>query len=97
MREAAARLKAWLFDVALPLWWERGADLVGGGYVDRLNLDGSVGAGERRLRVQARQAYVYALAAALGWRGPAEAASRHGLAGVLSQKRDDGLFGDGPG
>jgi hypothetical protein len=28
----AAALKRWLFDMALPLWWKKGADRVGGGF-----------------------------------------------------------------
>ena len=89
---SAARLQAWLLDAALPIWWERAADRDGGGYFDRLNLDGTVAAHPKRLRVQARQAYVYALAAGLGWSGPAKQASRHGLTQVMAHKCDDGLF-----
>ena len=91
VREAAARLHRWLLDEALPLWWERGADPAGGCF-DRLNLDGTVAASPKRLRVQARQAYVYALAAGLGWDGPAKPASRHALTQVMTHKCDDGLF-----
>lgn len=92
VREAAARLQRWLLDAALPIWWERSADRKGGGYFDRLNLDGSVAEMPKRLRVQARQAYVYALAPGLGWDGPAKQASRHGLTQVMAHKCDDGLF-----
>lgn len=91
LREAAARLHRWLLDDALPLWWARGADPAGGCF-DRLNLDGTVAAASKRLRVQARQAYVYALAANLGWDGPAKPASRHALTQVMTHKCDDGLF-----
>jgi mannose/cellobiose epimerase-like protein (N-acyl-D-glucosamine 2-epimerase family) len=91
LREAAARLHRWLLDDALPLWWARGADPAGGCF-DRLNLDGTVAAHPKRLRVQARQAYVYALAADLGWKGPAKQASRHALTQVMTHKCDDGLF-----
>jgi mannose-6-phosphate isomerase len=92
VREAAARLRRWLLGEALPIWWERSADHAGGGYFDRLNLDGSVAEMPKRLRVQARQAHVYALAAGLGWDGPAKQASRHGLTEVMARKCDDGLF-----
>jgi mannose-6-phosphate isomerase len=91
IREAAARLQGWLLDDALPIWWERGADPEGG-FFDRLNLDGTVAAAPKRLRVQARQAYIYALAPSLGWSGPAKQASRHGLTQVMTHKCDDGLF-----
>jgi mannose/cellobiose epimerase-like protein (N-acyl-D-glucosamine 2-epimerase family) len=92
VHETAARLQRWLLDAALPIWWERSADHKGGGYFDRLNLDGSVAEMPKRLRVQARQAYVYALAPGLGWAGPAKEASRHGLTQVMAHKCDDGLF-----
>jgi len=92
IRAAAARLQRWLLDEALPIWWERAADHEYGGYFDRLNLDGTVAANPKRLRVQARQAYVYALAPGLGWSGPAKQASRHGLIQMMSHKCDDGLF-----
>ena len=91
VREAAARLQRWLLDEALPLWWERGTDPAGGCF-DRLNLDATVAAAPKRLRVQARQAHVYALAAGLGWDGPAKPASRHALTQVMTHKCDDGLF-----
>ena len=92
LRDAGARLQRWLLDDALPIWWERAADHEGGGYFDRLNLDGTVAAHPKRLRVQARQAYVYALAPGLGWSGPAKQASRHGLNQVMAHRCDDGLF-----
>jgi mannose-6-phosphate isomerase len=92
VRAAAQRLQRWLLDEALPIWWERAADREGGGYFDRLNLDGTAAAHPKRLRVQARQAYVYALAPGLGWDGPAKQASRHGLTEVMARKCDDGLF-----
>jgi mannose/cellobiose epimerase-like protein (N-acyl-D-glucosamine 2-epimerase family) len=92
VRAAAARLKRWLLDDALPVWWARSADHDGGGYFDRLGLDGAPDKGPKRVRVQARQAHVYALATGLGWTGPAAAASRHGLAALLAMRCDDGLY-----
>jgi hypothetical protein len=35
-----AALKRWLFDAALPLWWEQGADRVRGGFHEAITLDG---------------------------------------------------------
>jgi mannose/cellobiose epimerase-like protein (N-acyl-D-glucosamine 2-epimerase family) len=92
VRAAAVRLKRWLLEAALPIWWERGADHAGGGFFDRLGLDGVPDAGPKRVRVQARQAHVYALAASLGWTGPAKTASRHGLASLMSMRCGDGLY-----
>jgi mannose/cellobiose epimerase-like protein (N-acyl-D-glucosamine 2-epimerase family) len=92
LRARAAELKRWLLEDALPLWWERGADRSEGGYVDRLDLAGRPVLGPRRVRVQARQTHVYALAPALGWQGPAEAASGHGLQWLRQRRGDDGLY-----
>jgi mannose-6-phosphate isomerase len=96
VRSAAARLKRWLFDHALRIWWERGADRVRGGYHDRLDMKGRPADAPIRLRVQARQAHVYALAARLGWNGPAAAACRHGLEHLLAHRSDDGLYRPSP-
>jgi mannose/cellobiose epimerase-like protein (N-acyl-D-glucosamine 2-epimerase family) len=96
VRAAAARLTRWFMDDALPLWWTRGADHVGGGFFERLNLDGTPADLPRRLRVQARQSYVYALAGRLRWSGPAAQASQHGLAAVLAGRAEDGLYGACP-
>jgi mannose-6-phosphate isomerase len=93
VREAAVRLLAWFHDRALPLWWERGADRAGGGFFERLDPDGAPVNLPRRLRVQARQSYVYALAERLGWSGPAADAHQHGLAAVLAGRGADGLYG----
>jgi len=96
VREAAARLLRWFTEHALPLWWVRGADLASGGFFERLDLDGAPANLPRRLRVQARQSYVYALAERLGWSGPAAEAHQHGLTAVLAGRGDDGLYGAMP-
>jgi mannose/cellobiose epimerase-like protein (N-acyl-D-glucosamine 2-epimerase family) len=62
--------REWLFDAALPLWWEVGADRINGGYFDRLDQQARPLSLQKRLRVQARQAFVYAEAGRLGWDGP---------------------------
>lgn len=71
LRSHAETAKSWLFDHALPIWWERGYDRRARCFYERLDLDGSPIVDEpRRVRVQARQTIVYALAGALGWSGP---------------------------
>jgi mannose/cellobiose epimerase-like protein (N-acyl-D-glucosamine 2-epimerase family) len=92
VRAAAARLKRWLLDIALPLWWERCGDQTEGGYHGRLTQADCRPEGPKRLRVNARQAHVYALAPGLGWTGAAKTASRHGLDGVMRAKGADGLY-----
>jgi mannose-6-phosphate isomerase len=75
----AAALKRWLFDVALPLWWNDGADRVGGGFHEAISLDGRPLARPHRARVIARQAFSYCEAGRLGWHGPWREAQRHAL------------------
>ena len=93
VRDALGRLRRWLIVDALPLWWARGADHAQGGFVDRLDLGGAPAAGfAKRVRVQARQAYVFGLAGSRGWMRGAEPACQHGLAGLASMRRADGLY-----
>lgn len=62
----------WMFEVALPLWAERGYDFEHGGFVERFNLATlSAESPYKRMRVQARQIYVFSHAHLLGWNGPA--------------------------
>ena len=96
-REAAGalctRLGAWLRDAALPLWSQQGYDRARGGFAERLTSGGAVEADARRARVQVRQVYVFANAAALGWRGDPVPLVRAGLEHFLRHyRRSDGLF-----
>src|SRR3954454_3833614 len=75
----AAALRDWLFDRALPLWWEVGADRVRGGFHEAIDLDGKPLARPHRARTIARQAFSYCEAGALGWSGPWREAARHAL------------------
>ena len=68
----------WTFDLALPYWAEHGVDREWGGFVEHLGLDGRDGqASFKRVRAQARQIYVFAHAALLGW-APGRALAEHG-------------------
>lgn len=75
----AAELKRWLFDAALPLWWEQGADRIRGGFHEAITLDGKPLPRPHRARVIARQAFSYCEAGLLGWHGPWREAQRHAL------------------
>ena len=90
---AGPRLKAWLFERALPLWWCFGADHAGGGFHERLGQTLVPIRMDRRALVQARQVHVFATAALMGWTGPWTAAVDHGL-GYLERcyRRPDGLY-----
>ena len=86
-------LRDWLLAEALPIWWAMGADRQGGGFVEALDLTGRPAERFRRVRVQARMAYVYAACAALGWRGPWRQAIDHALACLEARyRRPDGLY-----
>jgi mannose/cellobiose epimerase-like protein (N-acyl-D-glucosamine 2-epimerase family) len=63
-----AQLRRWAIETALPLWSNAGYDAKRGGFQERLHPDGTPDLdAPRRLLVQARQIYCYALAADLGW------------------------------
>lgn len=70
LKDRAAHARAWLFDHALPIWWDRGFDRASQCFHEALDHNGTPVAAPRRVRVQARQTYVYAAAGKLGWTGP---------------------------
>ena len=89
---AADRLDAWLRQEALPLWWRLGADHARGGWYDALTFELEPKE-PRRARVQARQAFVYATAGAIGWDGPWREAAWHGMDALLDHyRRTNGLY-----
>ncbi|AYG94702.1 N-acylglucosamine 2-epimerase [Brevundimonas naejangsanensis] len=92
LSSAQTRIRDWLFRQALPLWAEAGID-AGGRFVERLDFDGRPITGlPRRTRVQARQVYVFAEAASLGWT-EGEAVARRGFEVLVrDNRRDDGLW-----
>jgi len=93
VRAFADRLDRWLRASALPIWWTIGADHRRGGFYDLIALDGQPVEGPRRARVQTRQAFVYALAARMGFVGPWRGAAEHALSYFASQYlRSDGLY-----
>lgn len=74
-------VRAWMFERALPLWAGAGMDAPGLGFVERLDEAGRpADPGFKRVRVQARQAYVFSHACVLGWQpAPACATARAGI------------------
>ncbi len=88
-----AQLFDWLQQAALPLWWEKGADRVVGGFHETLGENGEPTRQNRRARVIGRQIYVYACATRSGLPGPWCEAAGHGLAFMVSHfVRPDGLI-----
>ena len=87
-----SRLGSWLCDAAYPLWSTSGADPAGG-FHERLAQNGAPLAEPRRARVNPRQAYCFAMAPSLGWRGDTDRMVRHALDYFLTRyRRPDGLF-----
>lgn len=67
----AALIHDWLTRQALPLWSHAGYDDAVGGFVESLTLDGQpLLDRDKRMRVQARQIYVFSHAHRLGWVPP---------------------------
>ncbi|MES0872042.1 AGE family epimerase/isomerase [Pseudovibrio sp. SCP19] len=64
------KLRAWLFEDALPLWLKAGEDAVNGGFAETITLDCQGSADNRRGRVNPRMVFVYCEAGRLGWNGP---------------------------
>ncbi len=89
--DVATKARRWTIEAALPVWLEKGIDRRRGGFVERLHMDGEPDADAvRRLRVQARQIYVLAHAAHLGWNDQAKTAALSGFEHMVSRgwKRD---------
>ena len=75
------RLRSWIDDEALPLWAGTGFDRDHGGFAERLTLAGAPADDDyKRMRVQARQIFVYSHAAVHSRSGPALTTARHGYA-----------------
>ena len=93
LRDAADAYDAWLRADALPLWASVGVDGTTGGFREALTWDGIPADPRRRVRVQARQIFVFASAAADGIPGPWLDAARRGRAFLFSHaRRPDGLL-----
>jgi mannose-1-phosphate guanylyltransferase/mannose-6-phosphate isomerase len=93
LADAAGWLDAWLRTAALPLWATVGVDTATGGFREALTWDGRPHDPRRRARVQARQAFVFARAAAEGLPGPWAATAAAGFAWFEGHaRRDDGLY-----
>jgi mannose/cellobiose epimerase-like protein (N-acyl-D-glucosamine 2-epimerase family) len=92
-RSAYDALHRWLLEAAYPLWARRGWDSARGSFHERLGADGPVLTDPRRTRVQLRQIYCFARAAALGWHGDTRALVIGGLEHVFAHcQRPDGLL-----
>ena len=87
-----SQLCSWLCDAAYPLWSTAGVDPAGG-FHERLAQNGRPLAEPRRSRVNPRQAYCFAMAPSLGWRGDSAGLIKHALDYFVARyQRTDGLF-----
>jgi mannose/cellobiose epimerase-like protein (N-acyl-D-glucosamine 2-epimerase family) len=94
-RDIVNTLKNLMTIRSLPLWAGEGWDRSRGGFVERLTLDGRADqTAPRRIRVQARQVYSFALAARLGWYPQGKDIAMKGLEYLLAKgKSPDGRPG----
>jgi mannose/cellobiose epimerase-like protein (N-acyl-D-glucosamine 2-epimerase family) len=77
LRAAANRLENWIKDDALPLWLGRGLVPELGANYERLTAQGEVDLqAQARVRVQARQAFFFAVCHDRGWSTEAQAAAQ---------------------
>lgn len=91
----ANRCRNWMLESSFPFWAEHSVN-PDGGFYERIDLNAIPIKGEdSRVRLQARMAYTFALAARLGWdRKQAQALAERGLAVLINDCcRDDGLYG----
>lgn len=80
---ALERFTRWIRAEALPLWAERGFHAGAGRFVEALDFQGQPIARPHRAMVQARQIYVFAHAALLGW---------HTDGGILAERAGEALL-----
>lgn len=95
LRRRAKEARHWLFEACFPLWSERGIG-ESGLFRETLSLDHAPVQDEiTRIRVQARQTYVFAQAALLGWKPEISLDLVHHGVRTLSgtARREDGLVG----
>jgi mannose/cellobiose epimerase-like protein (N-acyl-D-glucosamine 2-epimerase family) len=88
-------LRTLMIEHALPLWSGEGWDKTNGGFIEKLDIEGSADrAAPRRVRVQARQIYCFAKAAQIGWYPKGKEIALKGLDYLLSKaKSPDGRPG----
>jgi mannose-1-phosphate guanylyltransferase/mannose-6-phosphate isomerase len=92
LTERARYFDSWMRLNALPMWAALGVD-EDGGFREAIDLSGRPVGDFRRARVQARQAYVYAVAGAAGWAGPWRSLVSRGLERFeATNRRTDDLY-----
>jgi len=91
LKRRADEARRWLLEAVFPLWSTAGFDAASGQFVEQLSLEGEPDVGaRRRVLVQARQLYVFAVAGRMGWDGPWRAVMDAAADTLLARGRDDG-------
>jgi mannose/cellobiose epimerase-like protein (N-acyl-D-glucosamine 2-epimerase family) len=94
MTDHTSSIRQWLTEAALPLWAEAGRDFEAGGFTERLLFDGTPDrAAPKRVRVQARQIYVFAHAKLLGLKTDGDYVAAHGYKFLMRHACPDGVSG----
>lgn len=95
-RVQSERLKRWLVSTALPRWSTLGFDAAHGRFCERLDWSGKpIWTVPHRAMVQARQIYVFAHAAELGWFPEGARLAEIAMASLLRDFADPGRKGAG--
>jgi mannose/cellobiose epimerase-like protein (N-acyl-D-glucosamine 2-epimerase family) len=91
-KAAAADARRWLFEEAAPLWCTAGRH-PDGMFVEAFSPAGEPSQGDRRLRVQARQIFVFCELGRLGWDGPWRDAVAQAVDVLVARgQREDGFM-----
>lgn len=92
MTDLPSLVRRWLSEAALPLWSTRGVDHDQGGFVERLSVTGEPDTTiAKRVRVQARQIYVFSHAKLLGLLPDGDVIATHGHDFVMRHGFPDGI------
>ena len=86
----ARNARAWLMELAFPFWAEKGFDAATGLFHEKIDAEGKAQPGPRRMRVQARQIYCFALAGRMGWSGPWRELVQAGIETLSTRGRAEG-------
>ncbi len=93
LQEASDWYRSWLTEAALPLWCGAGMDRSRGAFHEAIDHQGRPIAANRRARTQARQVFVFSVAAAAALNGPWLAVAQRGFQYYSAHySRPDGRF-----
>ena len=92
LTDATRAARAWLCDVAAPLWAHNGRT-ASGLFPERMHLDGTPDPSYYRVFVQSRQVYSFAAIGAMGWDGPWQSLIGETMTMLVARaRRSDGFY-----